>query len=213
MALPLKPALLLVGQSGSGKSPLGDALARMTGWAHLDFGARLRAIAAGEEGDFLTVDERAFVVELLSKHALFPDERFSIVAKILRSFIEKNPAAPGVILNGMPRHEGQARSVAEILRVVAVVSLECSASAAAERIRRRRAGLSADHAGRTDDTVEAAAAKRRLFEERTRPLVEYYASRGAEILSLGVDAPSDEETQAGRLLPALLAALDRTPEI
>ena len=213
MALPPKPALLLVGQSGSGKSPLGDLLARRIGWAHFDFGARLRAIAAGFEVDGLTEEERAFVAELLSRHALFPDERFPTVARILRAFIERNPAAPGVILNGMPRHEGQARSVAEILRVTAVVFLECSAEAAAERIRKRAAGLGADHSGRPDDTAEAAALKLRIFEERTRPLVEYYTSLGAAVLRLKVDASSGEETLAGRLLPPLLAALDRTPEI
>lgn len=69
-----RPALLLLGPTGSGKSPLGRALWRIAGWPHLDFGALLRQIAAGEHAHGLDPEARALVRALVAGNALFPDD-------------------------------------------------------------------------------------------------------------------------------------------
>ncbi|HPQ81530.1 MAG TPA: nucleoside monophosphate kinase [bacterium] len=207
MSTEIKPAVLLLGPTGSGKSPLGDLLAKMITWAHFDFGARLRAIAADPHSGTVTKEEREYILGLLSRHALFPDNRFPIVAKILRTFVDENSSAPGFILNGMPRHKGQARAIEEILGILLVVSLDCKAKVSAERIRRRLDGLGADHAGRKDDTADALVVKLRLFTERTEPLINHYRSRGARIVTLRVEENTSEETLARTLLPEFFTGL------
>lgn len=196
-----RPALLLIGPTGSGKSPLGDALERATGWAHFDFGARLRAIAAGEDDHGLDADAVAFVQSLLEEHALFPDDRFPIVAQILQHFLDQHADAPGVVLNGLPRHTGQATAIAPLLTVTRVVLLDCPPAVVAERILRRKQGLTSDHADRDDDTPEAIKKKVALFHDRTTALVAHYRNRGVEIVTCPVAADTCEEELVARCQP------------
>ncbi len=196
-----RPALLLIGPTGSGKSPLGDALERATGWAHFDFGARLRLIAAGRDDHGLDADAVAFVQSLLEEHALFPDDRFPIVAQILQHFLDHHADAPGVILNGLPRHTGQAAAIAPLLTVQRVVLLDCPPKVVAERILKRKQGLTSDHADRADDTPEAIKKKIVLFHDRTRPLVAHYREQGVEIVTCPISTETHEEELLARVTP------------
>jgi len=136
------PAILLVGPTGSGKTPLGDCLELRGLWGrrcvHFDFGAQLRAIADGRPiAAELTQAQIAIVVRSLGTGALLDNEHFPIAAGILRSFADQRwiAADDRMVLNGLPRHIGQARDVDHIVAVSAVVSLECSADVVCDRIR------------------------------------------------------------------------------
>ena len=199
------PALLLVGPTGSGKSPLGRILERLSGWVHLDFGELLRAIAAGEESYGLSGEECDFVRGLLRENALFPDDAFSLVGTVLESFLAKRggPAGrpPGLVLNGLPRHLSQAVSLSAYVDVRRVAFLNASPEIVRERVARRRRGEGADHAGRADDSMADVRRKLAIFEERTRPLLEYYAEQGVPIAELLIDSvEADEERLAEQLL-------------
>jgi adenylate kinase family enzyme len=194
------PAMLLVGPTGSGKSPLGAFLERQTGWVHFDFGHELRAIARGAADHGLTDEEVAYVTELLHSHDLFPDEKFPIVKKILRSFMRKHGHAPGIILNGLPRHIGQAKDVGEIIEIKKVAVLNCTPGVAAERVTRRAKGLTSDHSGRSDDTHGAILKKLAAFARETMPLVDHYRGSGTDVIDVTVDTRTTENRIAAKIL-------------
>ncbi len=198
-----RPALLLVGPPGAGKSPLGDALERRTGWIHFDLGARLRAIAGGEDDHGLSDGEQAFVRDLLAADALFPDDQFPLVRQIVQTFLCRRPSATGVVLNGLPRTVGQAERLRELLDIRRVVVLECRPDLAAARVGQRRAGATDDHAGRPDDEPDRFRQRLEIYERETPPLIELYRTRGVGILTLAVGPDTDSERLAALIAERL----------
>lgn len=72
-------AILLVGPTGSGKTPLGELLQRKGLWqrrcCHFDFGWNLRRIVEGEVSpEYLTQEEMTFLHWVLHSGALLGDE-------------------------------------------------------------------------------------------------------------------------------------------
>jgi adenylate kinase family enzyme len=187
---------LLLGPTGAGKTPLGELLAErgLTGrrCVHFDFGAQLRRVAE-QGGEGLTDDDIAYVRKVLTEGALLEDETFYIARAILEGFMAENGVGERdlVVLNGLPRHAGQARDVAEVLDVRMVVALECTALVVHERIATNRGG---DRAERTDDSIEEIARKLDIYAARTHPLLDHYRSEGVQLrlVSIGVSTtPAD----------------------
>lgn len=197
------PALLLVGPSGSGKSPLGALLEKRMGWAHFDFGHQLRLIARGEGVGNLSETERTYVKNLIARHELFPDDKFHIVEKILLDFLERNNHAPGVILNGLPRHVGQVQGIGRLIDVRTIAVLECSCSDSAMRVAARVKGLSNDHAGRSDDTPDAVRKKFVIYTERTAPIIEHFEGTGARVFRVPVESCANESDIANSIMKSL----------
>ena len=117
-------AILLLGPTGSGKTPLGDCLERTGLWGrrcvHFDFGANLRRVAQGGAcPSVLTDRDLAVVRRSLETGRLLEDKDFHIAARILRAFAEQKGVGDRdfIILNGLPRHAGQARDVDAITAV------------------------------------------------------------------------------------------------
>ena len=196
-------AILLVGPTGSGKTPLGDLLEARGLWgrpcAHFDFGARLRRCAAGEgTPGLLAPAECAFLVRVLEAGALLEDEHFPIARKVLGAFLRGLPpdGRTRVVLNGLPRHPGQARDMEALVAVEAVVRLACRPEVALERVRTNAGG---DRAGRPDGEAGAMRQRLALFEERTAPLVAWYAARGARVETIDVEADTTAEAIRARL--------------
>jgi adenylate kinase family enzyme len=79
----------------------------------------------------------------------------------------------------------------EIIDVRAVVRLSCSPEVVFERIRIDTGG---DRKGREDDRSEAIRHRIEVFEERTRPLLDYYAAQGVpiEIFNVGPETTAVE---------------------
>lgn len=199
-------AILLLGPTGSGKTPLGEMLAsRGFGGArcvHFDFGERLRQIAAGlDTVDDLTEADRMFVAEVLNHGALLEDEHFHIAETILRSFQAENAIAPGdwIILNGLPRHVGQADDVGGIVAIRAVVELTCTPATVLARL---SADTGGDRAGRIDDDPARVERKLELYAARTEPLLDHYRRHGAEIITVNV-APDTTAENMHRSLTEL----------
>lgn len=195
-------AILLLGPTASGKTPLGDELGRRglgdRRCVHFDFGAQLREAAARGAGDVLTEADIAIIRHVLGAGVLLEDQQFPIARKILERFVdERTDASPMfVVLNGLPRHVGQAEGVEALVRVVTVVELACTADVVAERIRRDTGG---DRARRTDDQSDAVARRLTIYHERTRPLVTHYGSRGVRTIELEVGSDTGAVDLAARL--------------
>lgn len=195
--------LLLVGPTGCGKTPLGDLLEaeELLGrhCLHFDFGRELRA-SVGEQSVRLTYDERELVGELLESGALLEDEHFPIAGKLLAGFIsERNADADSlIVLNGLPRHVGQAGAMEAAVDMRALVILECSPGVVWERVRTNSGG---DRSERADDTLAEVTRRLGVFRQRTMPLLEYYSARGVPVLHLEVGA----KTTAGEMRRVLEA--------
>jgi adenylate kinase len=203
------PALLLVGPTGSGKTPLGLEIARrgLDGRRcdHYDFGADLRAVAAApEEESGLEAEELAAIRVSLATGALFEDRHTPMIVKLLSRFA----AAKGLtresllVLNGLPRHRRQAESLAGIVAVERVVSLEADGAVIRDRLRFDKGG---DRAARADDGPEAVGKRLADFHERTLPLVGFYRERGVPVFVIAVTPAMS----AGEMYEALVLTLRR----
>ena len=197
-ALPTKHrAVVLLGPTGSGKTPLGETIRRRGLWGneclHFDFGENLRDVVARNRPDKLIGrEEIEFLRGALQSGALLEDEHFPIAERVLRRFMVAEGAGrqTQIVLNGLPRHVGQARAIDAILDVHALIYLECSIETVVRRI---RINVGGDRTERPDDDPAAIRNKLAIFHRRTAPLVEHYRRRGATIETLEVTAEMTPE--------------------
>ena len=198
------PAMLLLGPTGAGKTPLGACL-EAHGWqgrrcAHFDFGGQLRRIAAGQWTPArLTPADISFIRGVLDRGALLEDEHFYIAREILVAFTAEKQLQPGdwLVLNGLPRHAGQARKMSAWVDMQLIVRLSCTPQTVYTRIRQNTGG---DRTGRADDTMEAVTRKMQIFSQRTIPLLDHYQRNGIELTELDVAADSPAENLLAQLL-------------
>ena len=190
---PKLEALLLLGPTGSGKTPLGDWLERTSPGGrrchHFDFGANLRAVVAGETAASFTAEEIRFLRRVLEEGALLEDDQFPLAARILDAFIARRKVQTTglLILNGLPRHLAQAKALECKLTVTGVIRLDCDAPTVAGRLQ-RNAG--SDRAQRIDDTDALVARKLAIFRERTQLLLDHYQRQAVPVLELAVTVAS-----------------------
>jgi len=183
-------AILLLGPTGVGKSPLGDAIARQGLFGrrchHLDFGSELRSAVSVKErsGDY-TAQELAFIHGVLERGLLLENEHFTLAEKIINLFLKR--AAFGqhdlLVLNGIPRHAGQAQDMAALATVHALIVLDCSADDVFCRIKENVGG---DRTERIDDDRGLVEKKLTIFRERTAPLVDHYIRNGSVVYRMTV---------------------------
>ena len=183
-----RQAALLVGPTGSGKTPLGQWLDAHGLWGrrchHFDFGANLRAVASGQVKGFVP-EEVLFVRDVIEKGALLENDTFHLALRILQSYISDRCVHPDdlLIMNGLPRHVGQAEAIAPTLEFVAVIELRCDPETVVERLRRNSGG---DRTHRTDDTITLVRHKTAVFADRTKPLLAFYRQRGVPLIPISV---------------------------
>jgi adenylate kinase family enzyme len=199
-------ALLIIGPAGSGKTPLGDALQRRGLWGmtclHFDFGRTLRRVAADQDRPpRLSGADVDVVRRVLGKGDLLENNQFHIARACLEHFLGKVLTSDDdrdalVVLNGLPRHAGQARDLEPLLRVVAVVVLDCPPAVARRRIRTNAGG---DRTGRDDDEAPLVQGRHEQFRSRTLSLAAYYRDLGAPVRQLDVEPNTTAESLRGAL--------------
>jgi adenylate kinase family enzyme len=204
MDVRLQPSWLLIGPTGAGKTPLGRLLEERGAGGrrcvHFDFGAELRNVAAApEQVPGLKPLEVETIRRSLATGALLEDDEFPIALKILRAFARRSKLGEDdrLVLNGLPRHVGQARMMEDVVRVLTVISLEAAPEVIRERILLDTGG---DRVDRPDDEVYAIRQKLVIFRMRTLPLIEYYENREVPVIHFAIGARMTAEEIYGAIL-------------
>jgi len=198
-------AILLIGPTGSGKTPFGWLLEkrgfRGRRCVHFDFGSSLRSADAS---CILTPDEKRVARRSVATGSLLEDMDFGIALNLLNAFLEERSADKDtlVILNGLPRHTSQAQALEPYIDVRFIINLECSPEVATERI---RLNAGTDRAGRTYDTPQEVTKRFTTYRARTEPLLDYYQRLGVPVLNVATGVTTSAEDILDRLINLKIA--------
>ncbi|MGH8220819.1 MAG: adenylate kinase [Steroidobacteraceae bacterium] len=190
--------IILLGAPGSGKGTQSQRLIERHPVPQVSTGDLLRAAVARGSALGLKATTAMDAGQLVS------DE---IVLAMIRERLAEPDAARGFILDGFPRNLAQARELDELLAEIGqpldgVIVMEVDRAELARRIAGRRTcrrcgrvfnvltsppapsekcpatGGSHDLYQRPDDNEATVAERLRVYEEKTRPLIDFYARRG-----------------------------------
>jgi adenylate kinase len=202
-------AILLLGPTGVGKSPLGDKISQYGLFArtchHLDFGSELRsAVSFEDRSAAYSAGELEFIHGVLEGGLLLENEHFNLASKIISLYLDRVGFSQHeiLVLNGIPRHTGQASDIATIAVIHAVVVLDCSADNVVCRIQENVGG---DRTERIDDNKDLIDKKLSIYRERTTPLIDHYTRRGSTLYRISVPADMTP-SEAYRKISALATA-------
>lgn len=175
--------LVIFGRQGAGKGTQCVRLVESFGVVHISTGDMLRgAVAAGTE-----LGQKAKAV--MDAGDLVSDEIINgIVAERLGA---DDITESGFVLDGYPRTTAQAEFLVGALGdagLDAVIDLDVPLAEVTARMKAR---------GRDDDTDEGIARRLELYEQETRPVLDWFAERG---LLVTVDGLAEEATVTERLL-------------
>jgi len=183
-------AALLLGPTGAGKTPLGQLIEQRGLWQarclHFDFGDNLRDVVRRNQPDeSVGPADIEFLRGVLQSGALLEDEHFPIARRILHSFMDRHEVDGQtlIVLNGLPRHVGQAVAISADLDVSTVIYLDGSTETVLARL---RSNVGGDRTERTDDSPEQVSSKLAIFRERTASLLQHYRSAGARVVTIEI---------------------------
>jgi adenylate kinase len=176
--------LLLIGAPGAGKGTQATRIADHFHVAHISSGDLLRAHVA----DGTAIGRKA--QEYMARGDLVPDD---VVLAMLRKPVTEAAAAGGYVLDGFPRTVEQAEAAYAVAKDLGVavqvaVHLAVDPDALVERLTAR-----GEASGRVDDTPEVIRHRIEVYEQRTAPLLAYYAER-ERLVQVNGDRPIDEVT-------------------
>jgi hypothetical protein len=111
-----------------------------------------------------------FIRGVLEKGLLLENRHFPLARKILFSFLDRSGFSSDdvLILNGIPRHTGQANDIATIASIRVLVILECSVDSVFCRLRENTGG---DRMGRIDDDDALVGGRRHAFHSTPSSLL------------------------------------------
>lgn len=188
--------VIIIGPPGSGKSTQADAFASYFQIPHISTGDMFRE--AFKTGTIL--GEKA--KEHQTSGGLVPDE---LTIEIVRERLNQPDCSKGFLLDGFPRNVAQACALDKILQSMhikldGVIDIEVNDEILLERITNRRVCSQCgetyhlifyppkkedicDICGgkiyqRSDDTMEIARNRIKVYHEQTKPLIYYYRSQG-----------------------------------
>ncbi len=190
--------LILLGPPGAGKGTQAQKLASELGVPHISTGVILRE--AGEKGTDLGKKAKA----IMDAGQLVGDD---IMLGIIRDRLQAKDCEKGYILDGFPRTIPQAEALDHLLSQrteppVVIANLELDEQELSRRIAGRRNEVS-----RSDDAEGTVLSRFQVYQEKTRPLLDYYGSRVRPI-----DGKGSVAEIFRRLTDLLRVAAGRTPE-
>ncbi len=175
--------LVLFGPPGAGKGTQADFLIEKFKLTHISTGDLLRSLIAAETE--LGIEAKSY----MDKGFLAPD---SIVIGMIRSILQDNKKANGYVFDGFPRTVEQAKALDVILNEnsTPVSGMLCLCVEQQELINRilNRGKTS----GRPDDhDVSIIENRIRIYNEKTKPLTEFYTAQNKYFKINGIGSVED----------------------
>jgi adenylate kinase len=191
--------LILLGPPGAGKGTQAQRLAAELRVPHISTGVILRE--AAEKGTELGRKAKA----IMDAGQLVSDD---IMLGIIRERLQSKDCEKGCILDGFPRTIPQAEALDLLLSQraeppVVIANLELDE----QELRRRIAGRRSE-AARSDDAEETVLSRFQVYQEKTRPLLDYYGRRVRPI-----DGKGSVPEIFQRLTDLLRVAAERKPGV
>ncbi|MEK7548527.1 MAG: nucleoside monophosphate kinase [Patescibacteria group bacterium] len=180
---PLKPALVIFGAQGSGKSTQSSIIAKQFDLTIFESGEQLRALAASNEADEPSSKD---LRSKLARGDLIDDQTIQI---IWERFLLTQPKDKGIVLDGFPRNIHQCEELERVARKrqwqIIGVYLKIPDSIAKSRLLARH---------RMDDTPQIIEERLALFHRRTEPVLKWLEVNGQLLLIDG--QPSAEQVSS-----------------
>ena len=161
--------IVLFGPPGSGKGTQAEKIISKYKLKHLSTGDLLRAEIAGK------TDLGMKAKSIMDKGALVPDE---IVIGMIEKRINTEINTKGFIFDGFPRTVAQAESLDKMLSgkktsITLMISLDVKRQELIDRLLKR-----GKEQGRSDDNLETIENRIKVYENQTRPVMNYYDKQG-----------------------------------
>lgn len=159
----------LFGPPGAGKGTQSEKLLQKYNLTYISTGDMLRSEIA--EGSALGLEAKS----VIAKGGLVDDE---LIVRIIEKKIRTNPASKGILFDGFPRTTVQAY-ILEGLLLKLNSSLDCMVSLdAPDQELIDRLLLRAKTSGRADDTLDVIKVRLKEYEDKTKPVADFYDKRG-----------------------------------
>ena len=209
--------LVLLGAPGAGKGTQAEAISKNFNIPHISTGVILRnEIKKGSE-----LGERA--VKFVENGKLVPDE---VIIEMMKKIINIDKSKGGFLIDGFPRNLKQAKMFSNVLNQLGikldkVINIVVDKNEVIERLSRRRTCSVCESVFSIDSNThnaeecpkcrgklikrkddEANIIKHRLevYEEETKPLIEFYAKEG---LLIDINGSGNKKEITGRILSSL----------
>lgn len=184
MSKPIR--LVIFGRQGAGKGTQCLRLVEEFGVKHISTGDMLRSAVAAETEMGLKAKAVMDAGDLVSD---------DIINGIVRERLgEADVEEHGFVLDGYPRTAAQAEALVMVLgerQLDAAVDLDVPVEEVTSRMKAR---------GRDDDTDEGIARRLDIYEQETRPVLDWFGARG---LLVTVDGLAEEDTVTKRLISSV----------
>jgi adenylate kinase len=173
--------VLLIGAPGAGKGTQATQIAERFGLTHISSGDLLRGHIAAESAI------GRMVRDYVRRGDLVPD---GIIMDMLYKPVLAASASGGYVLDGFPRTVEQAEAAYRVAGELGVavqfaVHIDVPHDELVRRLLARERG--------TDDTEEVIGHRIRVYEEQTRPMLDYYAQR-EKLITVNGARPVSEVT-------------------
>ena len=122
---------IIFGPPGSGKGTYASRIAPQLGIAHVATGDIMRGIVSGQSDSPLAEELKSY----MNRGALVPDES---TVKLLTEALAKPEAKNGFVLDGFPRTVNQAKELANIAKIDAILYINADRDIMIEKISSRR---------------------------------------------------------------------------
>ncbi len=160
--------VVIFGPPGSGKGTQSENIIKKYNLAHISTGDLLRAEISGHTQ--LGTIAKSFI----DKGELVPDET---IIGMIDNKIESLVGNKGVIFDGFPRTVEQAKALDELLadyksNVSVMINLEVPKEELVDRLLKR-----GETSGRSDDNLETIEKRISVYEEQTKPVIDFYKKK------------------------------------
>jgi adenylate kinase len=157
--------ILFFGPPGSGKSVQGNLLVERNGWKWLSTGELFRKSDDPE------------VIERLATGELISDE---LTNEVLDDALKNIGNGTQIVLDGYPRNPSQAQWLNDRLpehgrEIAAVIVFEVPQEELVKRLSGR---------GRAEDDPTIVRRRLQIYEEQTRPVLEFYEKQGTNVVKI-----------------------------